>query len=275
MRLGSFLTLSVGLHAAALAYPITFASRTIEAIRVTILPIAVESTLSDGNSSGNGAFAARARSNAVTLAQPAPAPCCTTSANHNEKAQKNSPAGHRAIAESPAVAAAEITSTSDSRVALTIAAEPADAESIASLDSQTGAAQVRENEASGPGSPGGTVGVGMGNGNTATGLGSGPGSGIGLTLTQARYSNAPRPEYPESARREGREGRVLLRVLVDERGRSRNVEIHSSSGSEALDRAAAQAIRRWRFDPARYGDQPVESWLRIPIEFRLTDAKSW
>jgi protein TonB len=53
------------------------------------------------------------------------------------------------------------------------------------------------------------------------------------------------------------------------------VEINSSSGDDALDRAAAEAIRRWRFHPARYGDKPVESWLRIPIEFRLADAKSW
>jgi protein TonB len=42
-----------------------------------------------------------------------------------------------------------------------------------------------------------------------------------------------------------------------------------------LDRAAAEAIKRWRFHPARYGDKAVESWLRIPIEFRLADAKSW
>jgi protein TonB len=42
-----------------------------------------------------------------------------------------------------------------------------------------------------------------------------------------------------------------------------------------LDRAAAEAIQRWRFYPARYGDWPIESWLRIPIEFRLADAKSW
>jgi protein TonB len=51
------------------------------------------------------------------------------------------------------------------------------------------------------------------------------------------------------------------------------VEINRSSGSEALDRAAAEAIKRWRFIPARYGDKAVESWIRIPIEFRLADAK--
>jgi periplasmic protein TonB len=66
---------------------------------------------------------------------------------------------------------------------------------------------------------------------------------------------------------------VLLRVLVDDQGRSKQVEINSSSGSDALDRAAAEAIKRWRFHPARYGDQAVESWLRIPIEFTLAEAR--
>ena len=105
-------------------------------------------------------------------------------------------------------------------------------------------------------------------------LGNGQGSsGNGAVLIQARYSETPKPVYPESARSEGREGQVILRVLVDDQGRSKHVEINRSSGSEALDRAAAEAIKRWRFIPARYGDKAVESWIRIPIEFRLADAK--
>ena len=113
------------------------------------------------------------------------------------------------------------------------------------------------------------AGRGSGNGNGSSS------SGNGVDLTQARYRDTPRPDYPESARREGREGRVLLRVLVDDQGQSKKVEINISSGSDALDRAATEAIRRWRFHPARDGDKPVESWLRIPIEFHLADAKTW
>ena len=130
-----------------------------------------------------------------------------------------------------------------------------------------------------PGSEGlgkGVNGLGMGTG-TAKGSGVGSGSGLGGSgsgpiLTQARYRDTPRPKYPDSARRDGREGRVLLRVLVDNQGRSKEVEINRSSGSDALDRAAAEAIKRWRFYPARHGDKVVESWLRVPIEFRLDDA---
>jgi len=121
-----------------------------------------------------------------------------------------------------------------------------------------------------------------GSGNGSAGLGQsemGPGGGSGKTTvknngryTRARYSDAPKPTYPETARRDGKEGRVLLRVLVNEAGRSAAVEVNHSSGVEALDQAAVEAIKRWRFLPARHGDSPVESWVRIPIDFRLSDA---
>lgn len=90
----------------------------------------------------------------------------------------------------------------------------------------------------------------------------------------ARYGDTPKPAYPESARREGSEGRVLLRVLIDDQGEAKAVEVSRSSGSDALDQAATSAIKRWRFHPARSGDQPIESWVSIPIDFRLTDAKN-
>jgi protein TonB len=66
---------------------------------------------------------------------------------------------------------------------------------------------------------------------------------------------------------------VVLRVLVDEEGRSKSLEVNRSSGFEALDKAAIETVRRWRFHSARYGDKRVESWVRIPIEFHLTEAK--
>jgi protein TonB len=83
------------------------------------------------------------------------------------------------------------------------------------------------------------------------------------------YRSTVKPDYPEAAHGERQRGTSLLRVLVDEAGRSKSVEINRSSGSDTLDRAAAEAIKRWRFSPARFGDKAVESWVKIPIEFRL------
>jgi protein TonB len=95
--------------------------------------------------------------------------------------------------------------------------------------------------------------------------------GLTMRFAQASYVYSPKPDYPEQARKEGKDGRVLLRVLVDQDGKTQSVQVSSSSGSEALDYAAAEAIKRWRFSPARYGDEPVASWVRIPIVFRLTE----
>jgi len=117
----------------------------------------------------------------------------------------------------------------------------------------------------------GRASTGTGNSEVGAGTGQGMGNGNGQ-YTQARTSDAPKPKYPESARRDGKEGRVLLRVLVNEEGRTASVQVNRSSGVESLDQAALEAIKRWRFSPARLGDKPVESWVRIPIDFRLTDV---
>jgi protein TonB len=85
----------------------------------------------------------------------------------------------------------------------------------------------------------------------------------------ADYLDNPPPVYPALSRRVGEQGRVVLRVLVNPRGRADDVEIRSSSGHSRLDDAARETVRRWRFVPAKRGDQPVPAWVLIPISFRL------
>jgi protein TonB len=78
------------------------------------------------------------------------------------------------------------------------------------------------------------------------------------------------PSYPAAARRLGIEGTTLLRVFVLDDGRVGEVQIQNSAGHPALDRAAAEAVRRWRFDPARKGADAVSVWVLLPVEFHLT-----
>lgn len=78
--------------------------------------------------------------------------------------------------------------------------------------------------------------------------------------------NQPSPRYPANARFAS--GEVVLRVIVDVNGFPRRVDIDRSSGTRALDRSAVDAVRRWRFDPARRDGEPVESTLLIPIAFQ-------
>ncbi len=87
----------------------------------------------------------------------------------------------------------------------------------------------------------------------------------------AAYLNNPKPSYPVISRRMGEQGKVLLRVRVMRDGLPQDVEIIAASGSPRLDRAAADAVRGWKFAPARQGDDAVDSWLRVPIVFRLDD----
>ena len=85
----------------------------------------------------------------------------------------------------------------------------------------------------------------------------------------AAYLRNPPPRYPQAARRNGDEGTVMLRVLVNPDGAPVQVELDRSSGSSPLDNAAVDAVRSWRFVPARRGTQNVEGWVRVPIVFRL------
>ena len=85
----------------------------------------------------------------------------------------------------------------------------------------------------------------------------------------ANYLDNPAPAYPALSRRMGEEGKVFLRVFVEADGRASQIEIKTSSGSPRLDQAAEQAVRRWRFVPAKRGNEAVSAWVVVPISFNL------
>lgn len=86
----------------------------------------------------------------------------------------------------------------------------------------------------------------------------------------AAYLNNPPPAYPRLSRKLGEEGRVLLRVFVTPDGAPREVLLQASSGSSRLDRAAKEAVERWKFSPARQGAQSVGAWVVVPVVFSLS-----
>ena len=87
----------------------------------------------------------------------------------------------------------------------------------------------------------------------------------------AAYLHHPSPVFPPLSRRLGEEGKVLLRVKVSVAGQPVAVDVEKSSNFERLDEAARNAVSRWRFLPARRGDEPVEGAVIVPIVFRLDD----
>jgi protein TonB len=87
---------------------------------------------------------------------------------------------------------------------------------------------------------------------------------------RAAYLNNPPPAYPRIARRNGEQGTVMLRVHVSPEGGPTQVELERSSGSDALDSAALETVKNWRFAPARRAGEPVAAWVIVPVVFRLT-----
>jgi len=102
--------------------------------------------------------------------------------------------------------------------------------------------------------------------------GAGDGSGAEATAPpryEIAYLHNPKPVYPLAARLRSEEGTVLVRVLVNEDGTPEQVQLKQSSGSSLLDNAAMDAIRQWKFIPARRGDKRVAEWVVVPVRFRL------
>jgi protein TonB len=88
----------------------------------------------------------------------------------------------------------------------------------------------------------------------------------------AAYLRNPPPSYPPASRHAGEQGTVMLRVRVAVDGSASRVTVEKSSGSPHLDAAALEAVKAWRFTPARRGAEAVESWMLVPVVFRLESA---
>jgi len=86
----------------------------------------------------------------------------------------------------------------------------------------------------------------------------------------AGYLKNPAPRYPDFAAQKGWEGTVLLQVHVLANGKPKAVEIKQSSGRKLLDNAAIQAVRRWTFVAATLDGVTTDSWVEVPIDFKLS-----
>ena len=109
-------------------------------------------------------------------------------------------------------------------------------------------------------------------GSSASTSSSGTAGGSSRGITQWAHPQGGyqvHPSYPASARRLGIQGTARLRVQVLADGRVGEIVVESSAGHADLDRAAADAVRQWRFEPARKGTEPVATWVLLPVQFQL------
>jgi len=117
---------------------------------------------------------------------------------------------------------------------------------------------------------GGGVGSGRGPG-VGPGWGGGIGGGayrVGGGVSAPRALFAPDPEYSEEARKAKYQGTVILWVVVGPDGRVKDMRVQRSLGL-GLDEKAMEAVKQWKFDPARKDGQPVAVQINVEVNFRL------
>jgi protein TonB len=88
-------------------------------------------------------------------------------------------------------------------------------------------------------------------------------------MSQVAYLVQPAPHYPPESRRIREQGLVMLRVLIDESGHAKTIEIYKSSGHPRLDEAARAAVARAVFKPYIDGGTARAAAAFVPVEFTL------
>lgn len=93
-----------------------------------------------------------------------------------------------------------------------------------------------------------------------------PGNGVSNPIP----INRPAPQYDESARRAKVEGGVLLSLVIDPEGHTRNIKVVRSL-HPGLDQKAIEAVNNWTFKPGMKDGQPVAVQATVEVTFRLLD----
>jgi len=137
--------------------------------------------------------------------------------------------------------------------------------------------KTSEVESHGPGKGGGAgtgTGTGLGEGDgTGVGPGSGGGTGggpyrPGSGIEAPRLLREVRADYTEEARQRGIAGDVVLEIIVRRDGSVGDVKIMQGLAGGLNDRAV-QAVRQWKFVPARRQGVPVDVIVEVAVEFKL------
>ncbi|MEN2985063.1 MAG: energy transducer TonB [Thermodesulfovibrionaceae bacterium] len=98
----------------------------------------------------------------------------------------------------------------------------------------------------------------------------------GMIETEFGNINGPKfiyretPIYPAIARRLGKEGKVILRLTIDEKGNLIEIEVVESA-PYGFTEAAIEAVKKSKFAPAMYNGRPVACKAILPIRFILTN----
>jgi TonB family protein len=93
---------------------------------------------------------------------------------------------------------------------------------------------------------------------------------VGGDVQAAKLLSAPKPEYPPDLEEKGIEGTVLLNAIIGMEGTVLDIRVINEPNPE-LERAALDAVRKWRYLPTLLNGEPVEVVTTITVNFRLVD----
>ncbi len=93
-----------------------------------------------------------------------------------------------------------------------------------------------------------------------------------VSLAIPKYRENSHPRYPMLARSRGEEGVVFVSAEVLANGKVGGLRIKKTSGYRLLDQSALEAVKNWKFEPARRMGIPVAVWVEIPVRFALRDS---
>ena len=80
----------------------------------------------------------------------------------------------------------------------------------------------------------------------------------------------PPPEFPLEMKRNGVSGLVVVTVTINESGSVASAVIKKST-NEAFNDAAMDAVKKWKFKPAKKNDQPISTIVSIPLKFDINE----
>jgi TonB family protein len=87
-----------------------------------------------------------------------------------------------------------------------------------------------------------------------------------ITAPHTTYS--PDPKYPKKESKARHRGTVVLDLVVGADGLPRDITV-SRALSPEFDKAAIEAVRKWKFDPATRDGKPVATAIKVEVAFRL------
>ena len=89
------------------------------------------------------------------------------------------------------------------------------------------------------------------------------------TSVKVTFSPDVQEYYPEVSRRNGEEGRAVVKVCVNVAGKIDSVEVATGTGHPLLDEAALKVARAMKFKPATSEGKAVLSCPTLPVKFVL------